>query len=64
MPLSAALDTRTLDEWADWLRPSPAELEWRGIPWRATLADAIGEARKRSRPVLLWAMNGHPLGCT
>ena len=25
---------------------------------------AINEAGKTDRPVLLWAMNGHPLGCT
>ena len=25
---------------------------------------AINEARETDRPILLWAMNGHPLACT
>ena len=37
---------------------------WRKIPWRRTLWEAALEAQKRDMPILLWAMNGHPLGCT
>ena len=34
------------------------------IPWRESFYIAINEARETDRPILLWAMNGHPLGCT
>ena len=48
----------------DLVLPSADELEWRAIPWRDTLAAAVLEANEVDKPVLLWAMNGHPLGCT
>ena len=44
--------------------PSPADLEWQQIPWRGELRAALREATDKQLPVLLWAMNGHPLGCT
>ena len=44
--------------------PDPEELAWRTIPWRATLRDGVLDAVAERKPVLLWAMNGHPLGTT
>jgi hypothetical protein len=44
--------------------PGPDELAWRAIPWRATLRAGLLDATAEQRPVLLWAMNGHPLGTT
>jgi len=44
--------------------PSAEELLWREIPWRDAFGIAVLEANAQERPVLLWAMNGHPLGCT
>lgn len=44
--------------------PPAAEREWRDIPWRAQFGKAMLEADAADRPVLLWAMNGHPLGQT
>lgn len=41
----------------------PKEL-WSEIPWRPSLAEAIEEARKADKPILLWMMNGHPCGMT
>ena len=41
----------------------PKEL-WIDIPWRPNLAEAIGEAREKDKPILLWMMNGHPCGMT
>lgn len=40
------------------------ELSWREIPWRPNLGEAIVEARKKQKPILLWIMNGHPCGMT
>ncbi len=44
--------------------PRPEESLWETIPWRSTLWEAVQEAQDKDRPVLMWAMNGHPLGCT
>ena len=50
--------------WKTSIRPSPEELSFARIRWRTSLTVAVEEARRRDRPVLLWAMNGHPLGFT
>ena len=44
--------------------PRAEELDWRAIPWQAELRTALVEASRLQKPVLLWAMNGHPLGQT
>jgi hypothetical protein len=44
--------------------PSKEEERWREIPWRTSAWDAVVEATESDKPVLLWAMNGHPLACT
>lgn len=44
--------------------PQDQDQDFLAIPWRAALWPALEEARGLDRPVLLWAMNGHPLGCT
>ena len=59
-----ALNDQTFSRWRDHIHPKPAEVGWEEVPWRATLWDAVAEARKREKPVLLCAMNGHPLACT
>ena len=37
---------------------------WRTIPWRIALLDAQRNAAKENKPIFIWAMDGHPLGCT
>lgn len=44
--------------------PAPDDLGWNAIPWRVSYAEGVLDADRLDRPVLLWAMNGHPLGCT
>jgi hypothetical protein len=53
-----------LDEWIKFVRPSTEELGWRAIRWHSSLSEAADEAKKLKRPILLWAMNGHPCGET
>ena len=53
-----------LDAWRDHLAPAADELRWREIPWQSTLTDGLELAVRSDRPLLLWLMNGHPLGCT
>jgi hypothetical protein len=37
---------------------------WRTIPWQTDLIDAQRLAVAQSKPIFIWAMDGHPLGCT
>lgn len=44
--------------------PGDEEVAWKRLGWRASLAQGVLEAQAAEKPILLWAMNGHPLGCT
>jgi hypothetical protein len=46
------------------LRPTADEEKWLQIPWRTDLTAARREAAAAGKPLLLWEMDGHPLGCT
>jgi hypothetical protein len=37
---------------------------WETIPWQVSIAEARRLSVKKKKPIFLWAMNGHPLGCT
>jgi hypothetical protein len=63
-PAPPELNDRTFTHWRGHIRPKPAELSWQKIPWRTTFYDAVLEAQRQEKPILLWAMNGHPLACT
>ena len=45
------------------LRQSPDEA-WRTVPWKISLLDAQAAASQQHKPIFIWAMDGHPLGCT
>jgi hypothetical protein len=64
LPAAAQLGDHTLDRWLDFVRPSRQELAWQEIPWRPALWPAVIEARQADKPLLIWAMNGHPMACT
>ena len=57
------LTPENLDGFLEQILPPPGELEWQRIEWRASLGAAIIDARAADKPLLLWVMNGHPLGC-
>ena len=61
---SPRLDAKTYEKWKAFLTPSTTELAADEIPWRPAFGAAMAEARELGKPLLLWAMNGHPLGCT
>ena len=63
-PAPPELNDRTYTQWRGLIRPKPAELSWQKVPWRATFWGAVLEAQRQEKPILLWAMNGHPLACT
>ena len=58
------LRTEDLAAWRERIRPAPEELTWDTIPWLASFGDGVRRASEEGRPLLFWAMNGHPLGCT
>ena len=45
------------------LQPS-ADEPWLSIPWKIALLDAQRIAAAERKPMFIWAMDGHPLGCT
>jgi hypothetical protein len=45
------------------VKPQPGEDKWADIPWLADLWQARQAAAKAGKPILLWEMDGNPLGC-
>ena len=45
------------------IKPRAAEETWANIPWMASLWAARERAALEGKPILLWEMDGHPLGC-
>jgi hypothetical protein len=43
--------------------PNAEESAWLKIGWRTDLWEARREAAKAKKPIYLWEMDGHPLGC-
>ena len=58
------LTREALPAWQETIRPRRTELAYDGIPWHPRLAEGFLAANEAQKPVLLWVMNGHPLGCT
>jgi hypothetical protein len=63
-PGPTRLDTDSFEAWRAHLAPSSSELAWESLPWLSSYADGVVAAQEQHRPLLLWVMNGHPLGCT
>jgi len=40
------------------------EEAWQTIPWQIDLLAARELAASAKKPLFIWSMNGHPLGCT
>tara|TARA_Y100000588_G_scaffold20175_1_gene20477 strand:- start:568 stop:837 length:270 start_codon:yes stop_codon:yes gene_type:complete len=51
-------------KWRDHVLPRNWELSYRRIPWQTSFWDAVIEAQAKDKPILFWAMNGHPLANT
>lgn len=45
------------------VRPCAGEDDFDKIPWLVSIWDAREKAAKEGKPILLWEMDGHPLGC-
>lgn len=42
----------------------PTDQPWRKIPWQTDLLAAQRLSVEQGKPIFIWAMDGHPLGCT
>lgn len=45
------------------IKPGAGEEKWTQIPWMTNLWEARKTAAAQGKPILLWEMDGHPLGC-
>ena len=52
------------DKLAAIIKPVKDEDKWATIPWQIDLWQARKLAAEQGKPMLLWEMDGHPLGCT
>ena len=67
LALAAQAPTPTdanLGQWLAYIRPKAEELVFEQCDWKPTFWEGVVEAQKSSKPILLWAMNGHPMACT
>jgi hypothetical protein len=46
------------------IKPGQGEDKWAAIPWQTNLWEARKLAADKGKPILLWEMDGNPLGCT
>jgi hypothetical protein len=58
------VDASALDRDIAAVLPRPSEERWLQVPWRTDFAAARAEANRAGKPLFLWMMDGHPLGCT
>jgi hypothetical protein len=62
-PARAELSKADFDKLRQEVRPDPAAT-WRSIPWKTSVLAAQNMAAETGKPIFIWAMDGHPLGCT
>ena len=63
-PQAPRLRLDDLERWKQHVHPSEDELAFEAIEWIPSFAEGVRRSESERRPLLFWAMNGHPLGCT
>ncbi len=61
---SEPIDREQFAELHRMIQPRPDEEQWLQIPWQTSLSEARRKAAAEGKPILLWEMDGNPLGCT
>lgn len=61
--MAEELTDEKYQELLDEVRPNQDE-PWRTIPWKIDLLNAQRISASQAKPIFIWAMDGHPLGCT
>ena len=64
LPAAEPVSDKRFDGVVALIRPGEGEEKWTSIPWQASLWEARSQAAREGKPILLWEMDGHPLGCT
>ena len=41
----------------------PKDEAWMSVPWKINLLEARDLAAEQKKLILIWSMDGHPLGC-
>jgi len=54
----------TLDQRIAEILPTKEDEKWLSIPWQTDLTQARLDAQRENKPIFMWIMNGHPMGCT
>ena len=58
------LEPSTIEAYRTAIEPTVAEASFLAIDWYAELRPALQAAHESRKPLLIYVMNGHPLGCT
>ena len=45
------------------IKPRAEETKWEEIPWMVDLWEARKKAAQTGKPLMLWEMDGNPMGC-
>ncbi len=59
----AKLDRAQQDRLHEQIAPAAEENKWLDIGWETDLIAAQKRAMATGKPIFLWQMDGHPLGC-
>jgi len=57
------LTAESFDDLFDYCRPKPQSEKWTEVQWETDLWPARQRAAAENKPLFIWAMNGHPVGC-
>jgi hypothetical protein len=60
----ATVDLARLRQRIDAVWPQPDEEKWLQVGWELDLFAARQRSVDENKPIFLWMMNGHPMGCT
>lgn len=58
------LNSSNFANWLRFLLPTDEELGFARVGFYTTLWEAVLRGYREGKPILLWAMNGHPMACT
>jgi len=61
---TASLDEATFKALHTAAAPHGEGERWTEIPWMTDLTEARKAAARDGKPLFMWIMDGHPLGCT
>jgi len=59
----SALTAEQFEKLRTLIKPYLGEDKWAEIPWTSQLWEARRQAAAQGKPILLWEMDGNPLGC-